>query len=153
MAKFYALKRKQELPISLEEAWDFFSSPSNLKTITPDYLGFTVTSKNPDKMYTGMVITYIVRPLLGIPLRWMTEIKHVEDHKFFVDEQRVGPYKMWHHQHHFTKTEKGVMMEDIVHYILPLGILGRFAHWLFVKKQLDGIFDFRNKICEEIFIK
>jgi len=153
MAKSYELKRRQELPISLEEAWDFFSSPANLKKITPDYLGFTVTSENREKMYTGMIITYVVKPILGIPLRWMTEIKHVEDHIFFVDEQRVGPYKMWHHQHHFSETDKGVIMEDIVNYILPLGILGRFAHWLFVKKQLEGIFDFRFKVCEEMFGK
>jgi len=152
MAKYYRLHRKQELEISIEEAWDFFSSPKNLKKITPTYLGFEVTSDNPEKMYPGMIITYIVKPLLGIPLKWMTEITQVRENEFFIDEQRVGPYKLWHHQHLFSKSPSGgVIMEDIIHYILPLGILGRIAHGLFVRKQLEGIFTYRKEVTDELW--
>jgi ligand-binding SRPBCC domain-containing protein len=151
----YTLKRVQHLPISLEQAWDYFSSPLNLKDITPEYMDFRVTS-DPEflqRMYPGQVITYYVRPLLNIPLFWMTEITHVVNQEFFVDEQREGPYKMWHHQHHFRAINGGVEMIDLVHYQLPLGILGRFAHWLFVKKQLKDIFDYRYQKMEEVFGK
>jgi ligand-binding SRPBCC domain-containing protein len=151
----YTLKRVQHLPISLEQAWDYFSSPQNLKDITPEYMDFQVTS-DPEflqRMYPGQVITYYVKPILRIPLFWMTEITHVVDHRFFVDEQREGPYKMWHHQHHFRAINGGVEMTDLVHYQLPLGILGRFAHWLFVEKQLKGIFDYRYQKLEQVFGK
>lgn len=151
MAKYYKLYRKTELPISIDEAWDFFSSPLNLKKITPPYLGFEVTSENPEKMYPGMIITYIVKPVLGIPLKWMTEITQVRDKEFFIDEQRVGPYKLWHHQHLFTQTSTGVIMEDIIHYMLPFGILGRIAHSLFVKNQLNGIFNHRTNVTNELW--
>jgi ligand-binding SRPBCC domain-containing protein len=151
----YTLKRVQNLPITLEKAWDFFSSPNNLKEITPEYMDFNVTS-DPDflkEMYPGQVITYTVKPLLGIPLFWMTEIKHVEHQKFFVDEQRFGPYTMWYHQHHFRAIEGGVEMTDLVHYKIPLGWLGDFAHWLFVKRQLTQIFDYRWRTLETRFGK
>ncbi len=147
----YTLKAKQVLPISLQEAWDFFSTPKNLQTITPDYLGFEITSELADHMYAGQVITYKVRPLLGIPLFWMTEITHVAEGKHFIDEQRFGPYVLWHHQHHFKEVEGGVEMIDLVHYKLPLGFLGKIAHWLFVRKQLEGIFDYRYRFLEEHF--
>ena len=150
----HTLKSVQRLPISPEAAWDFFSNPLNLKVITPAHLGFQVNS-DPDfssrKMYAGQVITYTVKPLLGIPLFWMTEISHVQDGQFFVDEQRVGPYALWHHQHHFKVIPGGVEMTDLVHYRLPLGILGDFAHWLFVRSQLRTIFDFRTKKLVELF--
>jgi len=151
----YTLKRVQRLPISLEKAWEFFSSPLNLKEITPSYMGFHVTSDPAflQKMYAGQIITYTVKPLLGIPLFWMTEIKHVEPGQFFVDEQRVGPYAIWHHQHHFRAIPGGVEMTDLVHYKIPLGWLGDFANWLFVQRQLNGIFDFRWKKLEELFGK
>lgn len=141
--KIYKLERRQFVPITIDQAWNFFSSPKNLKKITPDYLGFEITSDVQDKMYAGMIITYIVKPLLGIPLRWMTEIKHVDEPNFFVDEQRVGPYKIWHHEHHFAEVEGGVDMKDIIHYAMPLGILGRIAHGITVKKQLNDIFNYR----------
>ncbi len=150
MSKVYSIKTVQHLPISLQEAWDFFSSPANLSTITPDHLGFQIVSKHHgEKMYAGQIIEYTVKPVLGIPLYWMTEISHVEDKKYFVDEQRFGPYSLWHHQHHFKETSAGVEMTDIVHYKLPLGVLGRLAHCLFVKKQLKQIFDYRYKIVAE----
>ncbi len=152
----HALKSVQRLPVSLESAWTFFSDPSNLKVITPAHLGFQVTS-DPDfssrKMYPGQIITYTVKPILGIPLFWMTEITHVQEPGFFVDEQRVGPYTLWHHQHHFKTIPGGVEMTDLVHYKVPLGWLGDLANWLFVRRQLQGIFDFRTKKLETLFGK
>ena len=144
MSKVYSIKTVQQIPVSLEKAWDFFSSPANLQTITPDNLGFRIISKHHGEiMYPGQIIEYTVRPLLGIPLYWMTEITHVEDQQYFVDEQRFGPYRMWHHQHHFKAIEGGVEMTDIVHYKLPLWLLGDIANSVLVKKQLKGIFDYR----------
>ncbi len=152
MSKVYSLQTVQQLPVSLEVAWDFFSSPKNLQKITPDHLGFQIISKHHgEKMYSGQIIEYKVKPVLGIPLYWMTEITHVEDKKYFIDEQRFGPYSLWHHQHHFKENDKGVEMTDIVHYKLPLGFLGDIAHTLFVKNQLKQIFDYRYKVVEELF--
>lgn len=152
MSKVYSLKTVQVLPISLEKAWDFFSSPANLSKITPENLGFNIISKyHGDKMYTGQIIEYKVRPILGIPLYWMTEITHVEQHKYFIDEQRFGPYSMWHHQHHFKEVPGGVEMTDIVHYKMPFWFLGDIANTLFVKKQLNDIFNYRIKAVEKIF--
>lgn len=150
----HTLKRVQRLPISVEKAWEFFSSPLNLKEITPAHMGFHVTSDpefSSKKMYAGQVITYTVSPLFGIPLFWMTEITQVQEGVFFVDEQRVGPYALWHHQHHFKAIPGGVEMTDLVHYRVPLGILGDFANWLFVRRQLEGIFGYRWKKLEEVF--
>lgn len=149
--KIYTLKKEQFLPITLEEAWDFLSSPSNLKTITPEYMGFDIVSGETGKMYSGQIIHYIVRPVMGLPMNWTTEIKHVDAPYYFVDEQRNGPYKMWYHQHRIRETEGGVIMEDEVSYALPLGFLGRIAHSLFVRKQLEGIFSYRTKVLEERF--
>ncbi|MGH1336482.1 MAG: SRPBCC family protein, partial [Aureispira sp.] len=137
----YHIHTKQLVPITLKEAWDFFSSPKNLKEITPDYMGFHIRSEYDGKMYPGQIIEYTVKPVLGIPMYWMTEITQVKEQHFFIDEQRVGPYNMWHHQHFFREVEGGVEVEDMVHYRLPLGPLGNIAHALFVKKQLQGIFD------------
>ncbi len=149
----HTLKRVQHLPISLDHAWDFFSNPANLKKISPEHLGFVVHS-DPEfiqKTYAGQVITYTVKPILGIPLFWMTEITHVSDRQYFVDEQRVGPYALWHHQHHFKAVEGGVEMTDLVHYRLPLGWLGDIAHALFIKRQVKEIFDYRWKKLEGYF--
>ena len=144
MSRVYNLETKQTLPISLREAWNFFSSPKNLQKITPPHMGFQIISKHHgDKMYAGQIIEYKVRPLFGVPLYWMTEITHVEDQKYFVDEQRFGPYSLWHHQHHFKEVAAGVEMTDIVHYKLPFWFLGDIAQGLFVKKQLEGIFKYR----------
>jgi len=152
MSKVYSIKTIQQIPISLDEAWDFFSNPKNLKEITPGNLGLTVISKHHgEKMYPGQVIEYKVSPVLGIPLYWMTEITHVEDKKYFVDEQRFGPYALWHHQHHFKANAAGVEMTDIVHYKLPGWFLGDMANSLFVKSQLKQIFDHRYKIVTERF--
>lgn len=154
MSKVYSLKTVQQIPVSLDTAWDFFSSPANLKDITPSNMGFNIISQHHgEKMYPGQLIEYKVSPLLGIPLYWMTEITHVQDKQYFVDEQRFGPYSLWHHQHHFKQTATGVEMTDIVHYKLPLGILGDIANAILVKQQLKKIFDFRYKKVEELFVK
>ncbi len=148
----YNLKTVQKLPVTLEKAWDFFSSPANLADITPDHMGFNIISAHHgEKMYPGQIIEYTVKPLLGIPLYWMTEITHVKGGQYFVDEQRFGPYAMWHHQHHFKPIEGGVEMTDIVHYKLPLWVLGDIANGLFVRRQLDDIFNYRVKKVEELF--
>lgn len=152
MSKVYSLKTVQKMPISLEQAWDFFSKPDNLKDITPSNLGFVIRSKHHGvRMYPGQIIEYTVSPVLGIPLYWMTEITHVQDQRFFVDEQRFGPYSLWHHQHHFTPIDGGVEMTDIVHYKLPMWVLGDIAHGLFVKAQLRQIFAHRFQKTTELF--
>ena len=139
----YTLTYSQNLPLTLEQAWEFISSPKNLKTITPEFMGFDIISSIEEKMYAGMIIQYKVRPILHIPIHWVTEITHVQEPFFFVDEQRFGPYSLWHHQHHFKAIPGGVCMEDIVHYKIPFAFLGDIAQTLFVKKQLKGIFDHR----------
>ena len=149
----YTLTVMQQLPIKLSEAWDFFSSPKNLEYITPDHMGFKITSGEPGKMYAGQIISYKVSPIPGIKTNWVTEITHVEGGKFFVDEQRFGPYSMWHHEHHFEENEKGIMMTDKVSYKIPFGFLGSIAQALFVKKQLKGIFEYRVNVLEEKFGK
>lgn len=152
MSKVYSIKTVQKMPIGMDQAWEFFSSPKNLKDITPDSLGFNIVSKHHgEKMYAGQIIEYIVKPVLGIPLYWMTEITQVADQKYFIDEQRFGPYGLWHHQHHFKSIEGGIEMTDIVHYKLPFWFLGDIANVLFVKKQLQGIFDFRFEATEKKF--
>lgn len=150
--KVYELKTVQIIPTSLENAWSFFSSPANLKKITPEYLDFKILSDMGNgKMYAGQIINYTVKPVLGIPLRWTTEITHVEDQKYFVDEQKFGPYAMWHHKHFFEETSEGVQMTDIVHYAMPWWQFGFIMHPLFVKKKLQEIFSYRFKVVEEIF--
>lgn len=151
---FYQFTRTQKLPVSVNEIWDFISSPLNLKDITPEHMGFDVTSKNgQDKMYPGMIITYKVSPLFGIMLNWVTEITHVKDFEFFVDEQRIGPYKLWHHQHLIEPIEGGILMTDIVTYQPPLGLLGAIANTIIIKSQLRDIFDYREKMLENRFGK
>ncbi len=151
---FYQLEQTQKIPASIDAVWDFISSPMNLKEITPDYLGFEVTSKNNEnKMYPGMIITYKVSPLLGIKLSWMTEITHVKAKEYFVDEQRVGPYSLWHHQHKLTPIEGGVLMTDIVTYQPPFGFIGAIANTLIIKSKLKEIFDYRTVAVEKRFGK
>jgi ligand-binding SRPBCC domain-containing protein len=136
----------------MEQAWDFFSSPANLQRITPAEMGFKIISRfHGLRMYPGQLIEYKVRPLLGIPVYWMTEITQVQEPVYFIDQQRFGPYTLWHHQHHFKAIPGGVEMTDIVHYRIPLGLLGDFANWLFVKKKLESIFQYRYKAVEELF--
>jgi ligand-binding SRPBCC domain-containing protein len=147
------LYSQQWLPISLDEAWDFFSSPKNLNEITPEDMVFEIKSDVPEKMYPGMFIMYSIRPMFNIPMNWVTEITHVSDRKFFVDEQRVGPYHIWHHEHHFEEKDGGVLMTDILHYNVGMSFLGWIASKLFVDKKVQGIFDYRYKILEQRFGK
>jgi len=150
----YTKHETLKIPSTIDKVWDFISSPQNLKSITPEYMGFDITTKNlPEKVYAGMIISYNVSPLLGIKMRWVTEITHVSELKYFVDEQRYGPYKMWHHQHIIEAIEGGVLMTDIVDYLPPLGFLGAFANKLIIKSQLNEIFSFRTKKLEEYFGK
>jgi ligand-binding SRPBCC domain-containing protein len=150
----HSVKTIQKIPISLEQAWGFFSSPANLQVITPAKMGFkTISRHHGEKMYAGQIIEYKVKPLLGIPIYWMTEITHVEDKRYFIDEQRFGPYDMWHHQHHFKAIEGGVEMTDVVHYKNPLWVLGELANSLFVKNQIKDIFNYRFTKVEELFGK
>ena len=148
----HRIQQEQHLNADLPTVWKLFSNAGNLQAITPEYMKFQVTSGDlPEEIYPGQIITYKVAPLLGIPLFWMTEITHVEPQKLFVDEQRRGPYRMWHHQHHFEARNGGVHMTDIVHYQLPLGFLGELARHLFVSKQLRDIFEYRKKKVAELF--
>ena len=151
MSKVHRLISIQNLPLSLEETWKFFSNPHNLLTITPDFLNLKVTNEMfGNEAYAGQIITYLVKPIAGIGVPWVTEITHVEKEKMFVDEQRKGPYKLWHHQHHFKTIEEGTEMRDIVHYRLPFGVAGEIAHPI-VKKKLLEIFQFRFKKTNELF--
>lgn len=154
MSKVYSFKAVQNIPVDIDTAWEFFSSPVNLQKITPVNMHFKIISKHSgSKMYPGQIIEYRLSPLPGISFYWMTEITHVSDKKFFVDEQRYGPYSLWHHQHHFKEIEGGVEMTDIVHYKIPYWFLGSIANSLFVRRQLRQIFDFRFKAVEEKFGK
>ena len=149
--KIYTYHAKQNLPITMEEAWEFLSNPKNLKVITPDYMGFITLSGDDRPMFAGQIIQYIVTPVLGIPTKWVTEITHVIDKKYFVDEQRFGPYSLWHHKHCIKEIPGGVEMEDIIDYKIPLGILGQMVHPILVKPKLNEIFEYRRKKLIELF--
>ncbi len=149
--KLYRLSAAQYVPISPEEAWGFLSDPKNLQKITPDAMGFEILSGADGPMYPGQIIQYSVAPFPGFRTRWVTEISHVQEGSYFVDEQRFGPYSFWHHKHFISPVENGTLMRDIVDYKLPLGLLGRFAQALFVKRQLTNIFRYREKALEEAF--
>ena len=149
--KIYTYHAKQNLPITLDEAWEFLSNPKNLKVITPDYMGFITLSGDDRPMFAGQIIQYIVTPVLGIPTKWVTEITHVVDRKYFVDEQRFGPYALWHHKHFIKEIPGGVEMEDIIDYKIPLGILGQMVHPIVVKPKLNEIFEYRRKKLIELF--
>lgn len=150
----HSIKTVQKIPVSLEKAWEFFSNPANLQAITPGNMGFKIISTyQGEKMYAGQLIEYTVKPVAGIPVYWMTEITQVKDRQYFIDEQRFGPYKLWHHQHHFKEIPGGVEMTDIVHYKNPLWVLGKLANVLFVKNKLKSIFTYRFQKVEELFGK
>ena len=145
------LEFRQDLPLTIGDAWDFFSRPENLARITPPDLGFEVTSPLPERMYAGMIVTYRVRPLTGLKVAWTTEITHVREPEFFVDEQRSGPYRFWHHQHLFEAIPDGVRMIDRIQYQLPFAWIG---HWLagrLVERRLDQIFGYRRRVLARHF--
>ncbi len=152
--RIYNLQRKQLLPITISEAWDFFSTPKNLSKITPENMGFEILYiSGGDKAYAGQLIRYKIKILPGIKVHWVTEITQVKEPHYFIDEQRFGPYALWHHQHHFREVENGVEMTDEVNYAIPFGIFGRLAHWFFVGREVNRIFDFRFKRLEKYFIE
>lgn len=149
--KIYTLHKKQNLPISVEEAWTFLSNPVNLKTITPEYMSFDIISGADRPMYPGQIIQYIVTPILGIKTKWVTEITQVKDQHYFVDEQRFGPYALWHHKHFINPINGGIELEDIIDYKVPLGWLGQLVHPFIVKPKLEEIFAHRQKKLIELF--
>jgi len=149
--KIYTLHTKQNLPITLNEAWEFLSNPKNLKIITPDYMGFKTLSGYDRAMFEGQIIQYIVTPVMGVSMKWVTEITHLKDKSYFVDEQRFGPYSLWHHKHFLKEIPGGVEMEDVIDYKVPMGILGQLVHPFLVKPKLDEIFDYRRNKHTEIF--
>lgn len=149
--KLYLINEVQHSPITIGEAWEFFSNPKNLMLITPPSLHLEITSQLPEKMYTGMIITYHVTPIIGFRMTWVTEITHVDEPNYFVDQPCIGPYTFWHHQHLFREIKGGVEMQDIVHYTLPLGPLGNLIIKLIVCKQLEKIFNFRRQFLEQWF--
>lgn len=152
MSKLYRIEFKQNIPSDIDTIWEFISSPKNLKLITPPHMGFTILNKlDSDKMYPGQIISYRVSPIGGIKLNWVTEITHVKDNEYFVDEQRFGPYKLWHHKHFIKAIKGGVEMTDIIDYKVPFGFLGDIANVILVKKQLSEIFKFRFKKLEELY--
>jgi len=148
----HTLQVKQKLPVSIEKAWEFFSAPNNLAKITPEHMGFKITSDiENDKMFPGQIITYQVHPFKGFTTNWVTEITHVVDHKYFVDEQRFGPYSMWHHEHWFKAVGGGVEMIDRISYKIPFGFLGRILEKILIRKQLKNIFEYRYKKLNAFF--
>lgn len=149
--KLYKLHKTQKIPISIDKAWSFLSDPKNLKVITPDYMRFDILSGDDKSMYSGQIIEYIVTPVLGIKTKWVTEITHVKDNAYFVDEQRFGPYNLWHHKHFIKPIENGIEMEDIIHYKLPFGVLGQLVHPVIVKPKLEEIFNYRQNKLIELF--
>ena len=146
--------RKQIIKSDINTLWNFISSPKNLEKITPKWMSFKITSKSvSEKMYAGMIISYIVKPVLNIPMKWITEITHVQEKEYFVDEQRLGPYKMWHHEHKLEKTKEGILMTDIITYIPPFGVFGRIINYFFIKKRVNKIFDYRHSVLDNKFNK
>lgn len=149
--KIHTLHTKQKLPIGVNQAWEFLSDPTNLKIITPDYMGFNILSGADRPMFQGQLLQYILTPVAGIKTTWVTEITHVRDKEYFVDEQRFGPYSLWHHKHFIREIEGGVEMEDIVDYKLPFGIIGQLIEPLLVAPKLKEIFSYRRKKLIELF--
>ena len=147
----HALTQEQFLPLRIEAAWDFFSDPANLCRITPEWLHFTLSCPSPARMYPGQILTYTIRPFPGVRTAWVTEITHVREPNFFVDEQRLGPYALWHHQHLFHSCSGGVLMQDLVNYALPLWYLGDLVHALVVKRRIQAIFAYRQQVLEQMF--
>ncbi len=150
--KLYRLHSKQALPISREKAWTFLSNPNNLATITPDHMGFTILAGADRPMFPGQIIQYAVSPFPGYTTRWVTEITYMKQGEYFVDEQRFGPYSLWHHKHFINSISEGIEMEDIIDLKLPFGIFGQMGYPL-IKKQLEQIFEYRSQKLNELFGK
>ena len=147
----YRFQTKQNLPISIDEAWSFLSNPKNLAVITPESMDFKTIMGDDREIFPGQIIQYTVKPMLGISVNWVTEITHVVDKKYFVDEQRFGPYSLWHHKHFLKEIPNGVEMEDIIDYKPPMGILGQMVQPFLIKPKLEEIFEYRRKKLIELF--
>ena len=147
----YQLKREQHINCSLDEAWAFFSTPRNLDKLTPESVDFKITHCNSEPAHEGQMIGYKVKVAPFTWVTWLTEITKVNEKESFVDDQRIGPYKVWHHTHRFEEKEDGVLMTDDVTYVMPFGIIGVIVHALFVKNKLRHIFDERKRLCEQYF--
>ncbi len=145
------LKQEQFLPISPEQVWDFFATPANLNEVTPPDMVFDIVSELPNRMYEGLIINYRLKPFAGIPMNWCTEITHIKEGEFFVDEQRKGPYNIWHHEHHFRVVDGGVLMTDLLHYDIGFSIFGWLAGHLFVHRKVRQIFEYRKEILDRYF--
>lgn len=148
---FSVLRKEQVLPVSMEKAWDFFSDPKNLNEITPDDMTFRIMSTLPERMYEGMLIHYKISPFLSIPMDWVTEISHIRENEFFIDEQRFGPYRLWHHEHHFKETDKGILMTDLLQYDIGMGLIGNLAGMIFVHRKVKSIFEYRYEKLKILF--
>ena len=141
----------QKLPIDMNDAWDFLSSPDNLKLITPESMSFEIIDWDKKKAYPGQIIQYTLNPGFGIKMKWVTEITQVKENSYFIDEQRFGPYSFWHHKHFIKKIDNGVLMDDIIHYKIPFGFLGRILNTIYVQNKLKKIFRYRENKLNEIF--
>ena len=148
----YQIKRTQVIPTTIKKAWSFFCNPENLKQITPSYLSFKILSRSDaGEMYPGMIITYKISPVFNIRINWATEITQVKDQKYFIDNQIKGPYKIWHHEHHFTEIDNCIEMKDILYYEMPFGYFGKLLHTIFVKNKPEEIFNYRAQKIKELF--
>ncbi len=149
----YRIESSQELPITLDEAWEFFSNPNNLEYITPSRNNFEISNSAENFMYPGQIITYSMYPFFFWKTQWVCEITHVKEKEYFIDVQSMGPFKYWHHKHSFKEIEggKGVIVEDVLYYKLPFGFIGKIAHALFIGKRIDKVFQFRREQLKKIF--
>ena len=148
----YFRRYSTKLPLPLESTWEFFSTPKNVKILTPEFLGWEILNEEEDeKMYPGQVISYYIRPFWNIRFHWVAEITHIQKPNYFIDVQRFGPYKYWHHEHRFQEIPNGVEIIDSIYYQLPYGVLGKAFHALKVKKDLDKIFTYRRHNLEKLF--
>ena len=151
-SKIYSLETKQIIDRPIEEIWSFFTNPKNLNQLTPSDMNFKILSGNSDDFYEGKIISYSVNPFKFYNIKWVTEITKIKKNDFFIDEQRFGPYKMWHHEHHFIKNnDNTTTIYDKVIYKLPYGIIGKLSHKLFIKKRLLEIFNFRKKTIKKLY--
>jgi ligand-binding SRPBCC domain-containing protein len=151
VSKIYRLEREQIVPADLDSVWEFFATPRNLNLLTPPEMHFEILYGDDEPMHEGQIIEYRIQLVPGVRVHWLTEITHVEPKRRFIDEQRLGPYRLWHHEHRFVPIEGGTKIEDRVVYALPLGLLGDLAHALWVGRRLNYIFDFRRQVIAEIF--
>ena len=151
-SKIYSLETKQIIDRPIEEIWSFFTNPKNLNQLTPSDMNFKILSGSSDDFYEGKIISYSINPFKFYNIKWVTEITKIKKNDFFIDEQRFGPYKMWHHEHHFIKNnDNTTTIHDKVIYKLPYGIIGKINHKLFIKKRLLEIFNFRKKTMKQLY--